>query len=168
MKKLHLLVVSLLIACMLLSLTSCFAPKPLIKDLEQAQENLEDEDFIALYTDEENYLGYGCTEKLSAYDDDDFLYVMVYDSSKTASTYYNTLKAERDAEIAVVKAELKEAKYILKQYEGDMKSNEVDDLEDEIKELEKELEELESVVYGKSGSTIWYGTEKAIEDSKGK
>ena len=168
MKKIlsMLLALVMLVTCFM-ALSAC-APRPYLKDLEEAAENLEDADYFATYTDDEDNLGVGVVERLSAYDDDDnYLYVIVYASNKLASLSYEELKAELEAEKESTKREIERIKHILKKFDGELKSDEIDEYEDELKDLEEELEEYKNFVIGKSGKTVWYGTKDAIKDSKG-
>ena len=95
-------------------------------------------------------------------------------------TQVNQIRALENADIEAKIIELKNAKEEemlkleikilenqLKKYEDELKSEEINGLQDEIKELEEELEDLkEAYIFGKNGKIIWYGTEKALEDSK--
>ena len=175
-----LLALAMLIGCVAL-FASCGAKPEL--DLEKAKDALEDEDYTVYYSDDEDDLPVYAEGVLSASDDDDnYVYIMRFADAKTAKLYYNTLKIDRDNEIAEIKAEIKSLKaeikaseQVLKKYEDDMKSDEIEDLEDEIEELEDEIKDLEKeledmkedYVIGRSGKVVWYGTADAIKDSKG-
>ncbi len=173
MKK---IITALLIACMLVSciavLSSCDLFSSKVKpelDLEDAKNALEDEDYLVVYVDDEDDLDVGMKESLYAYnDDEDGLYIIVYADSKLATWAYEELKAEYDAEVDELKREIDKLEHILDKYEDDLDSDEVDDYEDEIKDLKKDLKKMEEeYTFGKSGSTVWYGTANAAEDSKG-
>ena len=169
MKKiLSMFLAVVMIATCIMALASC-APRPLLKDLEKAADNLEDEDYHASYTDDEDRLGVGMVERLTASseDGDDYLYVVVFETSKLASIAYDEAKLNLEHEKETLKLEIKRIKHILKKFDSDLKSDEIDEYEDELKELEEELEEYKNFVIGKSGKTVWYGTKDAIKDSRG-
>ena len=161
------LAIAMILSCAVL-FSSCglFTAKPNL-DLEDAAEVLEDEDYTVSYSDDEDELGVGVVERLSAYNDDDYLYVVVYGDAKSASIAYKSAKASMDSEIKSIKLQIQSIENMLDKYDGDLESDEIDAYEDELKELEKELEEYDEVVIGKKGCTIWMGTKTAIEDSKG-
>lgn len=172
MKK---IIVTLLAAAMLLScvfvLASCGGnqgTKPEL-DLEKAAENLEDADYSVTYSDDEDELAVNVAEKLVAYDDDEnAIYITVYKDSKSASIAFDALKLEIENEKAYTENKIKEIKNLLSKYEDDFEDDdEIEELEDKLKDLEKELEEFEEkYCYGKSGKTVWYGTNKAAKASK--
>ena len=168
MKKiLSMLLAVVMLATCFMALSAC-APRPYLKDLEEAAENLEDADYFATYTDDEDYLDVGEVERLTASDDDDnILYVVVYASNKLASLSYEELKASLEAEKESTKREIERIKHILKKFDDELESAEIEKYEDDLEELEEELEEYKNVVIGKSGKTVWYGTKDAIKDSKG-
>ena len=160
-----LLATAMILGCML-TLSSCaFAEKPEL-DLEDAQENLEDEDYHVSYEDDVDDAGY--EEMLYAYNDkEDSLRVVVFSDSKLADMYYDTVKAQLKYQKETVEREIKMMEHLLKKYDDDMDSDEVDEMKDEVKELKKELKKFDDVVIGKSGKTVWYGTKDAVKDSKG-
>ena len=157
----------LLVLVMTFALASCsLFSKPEL-DLDDAQDNLEDEDYSVYYEDDEDNLQAGMVEMFSAYDDDDnSLYVVVFDSAKLAKIYYKAAKLELDAEIKATKIEIQEIEYLLENYKKDL--DDPSSYKDQLKDLEDELEELEEMVIGRSGKTVWYGTKDAIDASKGK
>ena len=161
------LALAMILSCAVV-FSSCgiFTAKPEL-DLEQAAENLEDADYSVSYVDDEDELSAGVVERLSAYNDDDYLTVTVYGDSKSASIAYKTLKSSFEYYVKEMKLEIQRLENVLNKYDKDLDSDEIDELEDEIKELEKELEELEDIVIGKKGKTVWSGTKAAVEDSKG-
>jgi len=163
----------LLAMAMLLGCVAMFAscgnqgPKPKL-NLEDAADALEDEDYSVHYEDDEDNLGAGVVESLSAYKDDDGLYITKYASSATAKLYFEKFKFQYEMQIKSIKLQIKEKEHLLKKYEDDLDNDDIDDLEDDIKDLEKELEELEDeACFGRSGKYVWYGTKDAIKDSKG-
>ena len=183
MKKTLLRIFALaLTLCTVLSLASCFSPKPK-RDLEKAEDNLEDEDYIVSYTDDEDKLPINVVEKLTAKDDDDNeLTVTVYGDYKSARLAYKQLKLQKEytidsyeRTIDYYEIQVKMLKNQLKKYDDDLKNAEIDALEDSIDEYEdmikdtkKELKEYKDEwVIGRSGKKVWSGTEKAIKASKG-
>jgi predicted small lipoprotein YifL len=165
MKKLFKSLIALmLIICTLLAVSSCGARPQL--DLGDAEDALEDEDYLVTYNDDSEEPG--IVESLYAYGDEEFLCIVVYETSKMANLAYEAIELKYKQEIETIKLQIKTIKYTLNQFDRDMDSDEIDDLEDELKDLEKELEEAQDeYVIGKSGKTVWYGTKRAIEDSKG-
>ena len=171
MKK---IIVTLLAAAMLLScvfvLASCGGgqgAKPEL-DLEEAAENLEDNDYMVNYSDDEDE-NYNIAEQLYAYNEDgEYLNIVVYKDSKSANIALDSFKAEAEYEKAMIKLQIKYLENILNKYEDDFEDDEeAESIEEEIEELEKELEEFEEeFCYGKSGKTVWKGTKKAVKDSK--
>ncbi len=164
LKKLFVLALALM---MVIGLVAC-APAPEM-DLEDAAENLEDEDYLVSYIDDEDDLSPGRVESLSAENDDgDELNVIRFEKSSTAKAFYNYRKVLKSNEKASLKEEIKNLKHLLKNYEDDMKNDEIDDLEDELKDLEKELDKFEEEnILGIKGKVVWYGNKSAVEDSKG-
>ena len=164
MKKfLTLMLAVLMLVGSVVVLSSCGA-KPKL-NLEKAEEALKDNDYMVSYSDDVDEAG--MEEALYAYKDDNSLVIIKYAKSSTAKLYYQQMKMELDNEIAALELDIKMAKHMLDKYEKDLDSDEIDELEDEIKELEKELEEYEEdYVVGRSGKYVWYGTAKAVKDSK--
>ena len=157
----------LLVAVMMLTLTSCFANPKL--DFDEAEDNLKDHDYTVKIIDDEDDLDVGIVQSLTAYseDGDDFLYIIEYDSARYAKLAYKMIKQEYDAEVATLELEIEQIEYILDHYEDDLTSDEIDNYEDELKELKDELEETEEeYLFGIKGKYVWIGTESAIEDSK--
>ena len=146
-------------------------------DLEEAKENLEDNDYYVhlITTEEYEYAFTGNSanieQMLEAYsnddDEDDVLVITEFKDSKSALLALRLYKIERDSEIKTLKAEIKSIEHLLEEYEDDMDDNYVEKLEDDIKELKKELRKLQDdYVYGIDGNYVWYGTIDAVEDTK--
>ena len=147
-----------------------FGPAKPNFDLEDAADNLEDEDYYVSYSDDEDELSVGTVEKLTAYDDDNFLYVTVYATKKLADMAYEELKLELEREEEDLKREINHYKYLIKKFEDELDDRDkLDYYEEVLEELEDELEELKDseYVFGQSGKKVWYGTKDAIKDSKG-
>ena len=163
MKKfLSLLLAGIMIFSCLTVFASC-ASKPEM-DLDDAEENLEDEDYYVSYDEDCDDPGY--KERLSAYKNGDSLTIIVFSDSKLAEITYKYLKNSLANFKKDLEREIKTMEHILKKYDDDMSSSEIDDMKDKIKDYKKELEEYDELVIGKSGKTVWYGTKDAIKDSK--
>ncbi len=175
------LIAMMLLICMVLAISSCgIVSVP--RDLEEAAENLEDEDYRAYYSDDEDELTPGMTERLYAYgEDDEMIGVFVFKTAKAANLYYKQLKMSRDHEIERMKNEIEELEhqiklieYSLKKFDDDLDNDQIDDyeeeieeLEDEIKELKKELKEMKKdYVIGHFGKRVWFGSKDAFKDAK--
>ena len=161
-------VAGLIVVIILASLL--FGPKKPNFDLEDAADNLEDEDYVAKFEDDEDELDVGIVEELAAYAEGDFLYVKVFATKKLADTYYEELQLSVEREKENLKREIKYYKYMIKKFEDELDvRDELDYYEEKLEELEDELEDLKDsdVVIGQSGKKVWYGTKDAIEDSKG-
>ncbi len=161
MKKL--LVLMLAMVCVL-GLVAC-APAP-VMDLDDASDNLEDEDYTVFYN-EDGDESEGIEETLYASNDDDHLIIIRFKKASTAKLYYKNLKNTHNRELKSIKANIKYQENLLKNYDGDMDSDTEDYYEDSIKEKEKDIKESKEYVYGIRGKTVWYGTKDAIKDSKG-
>ena len=167
MKKLivTLLAVAMLLSCLLVF--SACAAKPEM-DLENAAENLEDEDYVVMYIDDEDDLSANVKERLQASNDDESLSITVYKDSKSASLAYKRLKLERDVAIDYYNIQIDNYENMLKKYEDDLEDEDVEYYEEKIDELKEDLKEYKDEnVIGKSGKTVWSGTKTAIKDSKG-
>jgi len=162
-----LLAMAMLLGCVAV-LASCTkqGPKPNL-DLEDAADVLEDEDYSVVYVDDEDDLDPGMVETLTAYDDDNYLYVIKFASSATAKLYYEEIKLEYDYNLESTKLEIKSKEHTLKKYDDDLENAEIDEIEDDIKDLEKEIKEMEEeACFGRSGKYVWIGTKDAVKDSK--
>lgn len=170
MKKLLavLLVLTMLVGT--LALTSCGAKPEL--DLDDAKDALEDAEYTVMVEDDKDTLKEmipGLVEMLSARDKDgdNTIYIYVFDNAKTAKLFYQQMTVSRDQEIEEKELMIKFYEHILDTYENDLSSDEISEYEDELKELKKDLEESkDEFCYGRSGKTVWYGTEKAVEATK--
>lgn len=164
MKKfLALILASVMILSCMIVFSSC-TPRPKM-NLEDAADNLEDEDYYVSYSDDVDEPGY--KERLSASNGDDYLIVIVFSDSKLAKLYYEEAKASMNYEKEELEREIERLEHMLKKYDDDFSSYEIDSMEDELKDLKKELKEYKEYVIGKSGKTVWAGTKDAIKDSKG-
>ena len=114
-----------------LSFVACFAPKPL-KDLDDAAENLEDEDYMVTYDDKCKDMA-GIEEYLSAYSEDyeDSLTVIIFEKSSTAKLYYKMTKESQKDGVKSTKSYLKYLEHLVDHYDGDMDSAEEDSYDDD-------------------------------------
>lgn len=145
--------------------TGC-ASKPEL-DLRDAQDNLEDNDYLVTLRDSEEDLDLNEEQILYAYHKDDSITIIEYKDTKSARLAYEAIKLEYETEIEVIELEIKSLEHLLSKYEKELNSDEIDNLEDEIKELNKELEDAkEEYVFGRSGKFVWMGTADAVKDSK--
>jgi hypothetical protein len=152
-----------LVSLFIVSSCSLFTPKPNM-DLEDAEDNLKDEDYFVVYNDEGSA---GIKENLVAYDDDNYLVIIYCETAKMANLQYRYYELNHERQIESYELKIKEYNYILSKFDKDLTSDEIDQKEDELKEIEKKLEELKkNYVIGKSGKIVWYGTKDAIKDSK--
>lgn len=151
-----------LIISTLFALASC-GQKPSL-DFDEVADNLEDEDYVVVHVDDEDDLEAGMVESLYAYDGDNHISIVEYESTKLANLAYESMKLSYDYEIKSLENEIETIKYIIKNCDVDE-----DDYEDELEELEEELEMMKKeTFFGKSGKKVWAATEDAIKDSKGK
>ena len=174
-------VAGLIVVIVLASLL--FGPKKPNFDLEDAADNLEDEDYtsssigIEMYEDDEDKLDIGVVEELNAINDDDYLTVTVYATKKLADMAYDALERSHEAQLEYYKATIKRLKYMIKKFEDELEDREVswseydnmlEQYEERLEDLEKEFKEYkDEYVFGQSGKKVWEGTKDAIEDSKG-
>ena len=165
--KTKLLAICLILAT-LFCITSCGA-KPKL-NFEKAQKNLEDKDYMVMFSDDEDDLKPGMAAYLSASDGDENRLVMIeYKDLKSAKLAYKEYKLSIESKIEEKELEIKELKNILKKYDADLDSEAIDNCEDEIKELQDEIKDLKKeTLYGRSGKIFWYGTKDAVKASKGK
>ncbi len=165
MKKLLVVLLALTMLVGTLALTSCGARPEL--DLDDAEDALEDADY---YVDvDDDFDDPSIDEKLTAYSDDhdDYITITVYKDTKTAKLQYEKLKYESKVEKEYLEMQIEYYEHILDEYEDDLDSDDIDDLEDELKAIKKQLKNFdEENCIGRSGKTVWYGTKKAIEDTK--
>ena len=184
MKKTLLRIFALVLTlCTVFSLASCFAPKPKL-DLEAAKENLEDEDYIVSYVDDEDVLDTNVAERLVARDEDGetALTVVVYSDAKSAKIAYKIQQLNYDYQIEAYnmqidyyELEIKALKNKIRAYDDELKSDEIDALEEKIEEYEDDVDDLKDelkeykkdYVIARRGKTLWYGYKDAIKDSKG-
>ena len=159
----------------LFALTSCaFMGETPELDLEEAKENLDDNDYLVTYYDEDYDFKNGSAnvlEKIYAYsadsDSEDFVSITKYKDSQSALLALREVKVERDIQIKYLKAQIKYYEHLLEEYEDDMDIDEVEELEEELEEYEDMLEILQDdYVYGIDGNYVWYGTIDAIDDTK--
>ena len=181
MKKLWARVLSGVLAVMCLFAVVGCAPAPKL-NIEKAADNLEDEDYTVMYTDDEDELGaalgafslpsqagVAVEEMLVAYseDGDDMLVIIKFETLKAAKMIFNQKKMEKKYQIESIKDKIEMYKWFAKKYDDDLSSKEIDAIEDAVKEWKDELKDMKKEsVLGMSGKYVWIGTKDAIKDSK--
>ncbi len=173
-KVLSLVMAAVLLVGAVFAFSSCTARPEM--DLEKAKENLEKEGYsVTYYSGEDEALDVGEAEYLRAYkaaesedEDSKSLTVIVFESNAVAKAYYESEKAQGEAELESLKAYIKVLKAQLKAGEDDMTEEEIAKIEEEIEEMEEDIKEYkENYVLGRSGKTVWYGDKDAVDASRG-
>jgi len=166
MKRIFAAILALLMVLGSITMLASCGAKPKL-NLERAEENLDDADYIVHYEDDEDELSFTMEEKLEAYDGDNSITIIKYKKSSTAKLKYAELKLKYDSEIKYYENQIKYYEHIIKAYDDDLKSSEIDQYEDSLKDAEDYLEELkEEGAFGRSGKYVWYGTMDALKDTK--
>ena len=165
MKKLLSVLLALMMIIGTLALVSC-GPKPEL-DIDAAAKALEKADYDVDVDDE--FSNPSIEKRLSAESEDgkDYIYIVVYKDTKSAKLAYEDQKMSLDQYKEEIKLKIETYEHLIDEYESDLKSDEINSYKDKIKDYEKTLEEMDEYVIGRSGKTIWYGTEKAVEATKG-
>ena len=168
MKKfIKIIAIIIALSCFSLLFACNKAEKPLL-DLSEARDNLEDRNYpdVDLSRNVDDYFYGAVVEYLEAEnDDDDFIEIYRFKTTKLAKTFYNAAIAEREGMIEVYKSQIKFYEEILDSCSDDIKSSEIDEIEDLIKENKDEIKEIEKIIIGISGKYVWIGTIGAIEDT---
>ena len=131
---------------------SC-AAKPEL-DLEDAAENLEDEDYRVEYSDnEDGYLPVYMEEMLYASkgeDADDIIVMAVCKDEKSAKLLLKQVKEQNEELIKYYEARIKMLENKLDLYEDDLDKDEIKDIEERIEDYEETIEKYKEYVYGRS------------------
>ena len=152
---------------LILSLSSCVGIPEL--DFRMAEISLDRTNYSVDYeTDvddlEAGYLSAFYAEKYST---GDYLVMVEFETTKLAKLYYQSIKMENEAAINSKKQEIKIIEYKLNKFDKELTRDERNDLNDDLRELYNDLADLEDgYSYGINGKIVWYGTTRAIEDSK--
>lgn len=180
MKKLWAKLLSGVLAVMcLFAVAGCSSPK---LNFDKAEDNLKDEDYEVICTDEEEKMGSALRyidlpsqaapaveEVLAAYseDGDDMLIIIKFEKTKAAKMVYKHLRAEMRYEIQSAKDQIEMYEWFVKKYDDDLSSQEIDYMEDAIKDMKDELKDMKKETsLGRSGKYVWIGTKDAVKDSK--
>lgn len=158
----RLLAFVLVIACVV-PFVACAKPK---LNLEKAEANLKDADYIVVYDDDSKITAVEAT--LYASRDKKSVTIVKLETAKAAKLYYQAQKLEIEMEIEEAELELKTAKYMVRKFADDLTSAEIDAYEDQIKKLKEEIKELKENLkcVGRQGKYVWYGDKEAIKASK--
>ncbi len=165
-KNLKIAIALMLLSCTFLTLCSCVA-KPKL-NLEDAADNLKDENYTVYYVEDAEDNNPRYQETLNAYKGDEGISIIKFTDSKTANLYYENLKLEYDYKIDSLRLQIETLKHQIKKYEDDLSKEEIKSLEKTLENCEESLEKYkEDYCFGKSGKTVWYGTKDAAKDSRG-
>ena len=136
-------------------------------DLSEARDNLEDREYDVEYIRNSAEMYGAVIVYLEAYhyDNEEYIEILEFKSTKLAKSYYEVLKDEQEAEKIYFKAQINFYESLLKYCKDEMKSSEIDEIEDGIKEIKEELKEYEKEIIGINGKYVWVGTIGAIEDT---
>lgn len=163
----------LMLLCSILTFASCGSKShgetPEL-ELEDAADNLEDNDYQVDYIDDEDDLSVEVEAKLVAENfKGDRITITLYKDTSMAKLAYEKLELEHKQEIEELELQIKNYEHLIKTYDDDLKSSEIHLLEDMIEELEEKIEDLENYdneTFGRDGKYVWYGTPDAVEDTK--
>ena len=168
MKKfLSLLLALLLLFCSLSVFTACSKEKMPELNFLVAGRNLTEADYI-VYMDQGYFLGEGVKHDLRAGRGDDSIQIVEYESKRIAKIEYKRLKSEHDARIAYWDQEIELKEALLLELAPLLSRSEKEAFEKEIDSLKKLLEQEKSILYGRDGVYVWFGTQRAIDVTKGK
>lgn len=158
-----LLLLATLLGCMLV-FTGCFSPTPNL-NLEDAKTALENLDYRVNYDTDIDFPG--VEVYLSAYKDDESLYIMQFKKASSAKLYREYLDIEYGQRAKALENQIEFYEHILSTYKNDMDENKKQELEQDIEYYKEQLEELKDrLIVGNFGKYAWYGSKGAIEDSK--
>lgn len=162
----RIIALALVIACVF-TIVACAKPE---LDIAEAKANLEAKDYFVSTGDGEGMFvnNPAIVEYLTATNGDENLTIVKFETSKAAKLYLQSLELQVENKIEELELEIKLAKYMLKKFDDKLSSDEIDDYNDEIKDCEEEIDELEEQLdnMGRSGKSVWTGTEDAIKASK--
>lgn len=162
MKKLTLAICIILALCTLM-LSSCASPD---LDFADAKNTLEGKGYSVTYT--QNPLTEGMVASFSASNaDEEYLYMVEYQSSALASAQYEKIKLQFDTEEKELEIDKKELEAFYDLYKGQLTDEEKQSYKDDIQAIKDSIKDLnDNFTYGRSGCFIWYGTVGAVKDSR--
>ena len=164
MRKFLCLLLTLLLLC--LPLCACNDKRVPELNFTVAGMNLTEADYI-VYMDQGHFLGEGVKHDLRAGRGDDSIQIVEYESKKIAKIEYKRLKSEHDARIAYWDREIELKEALLLELAPRLSDAEKEAFEKEIDSLKKLLEQEKSILYGRDGVYVWFGTQRAIDVTKG-
>lgn len=166
-KILSMVLAVMMLAGCALAFSACGAKPEL--NFETAKANLEADGYTCTYSTSISVFE---SEQFNAvtFDENgeqaDFITISVYTDTKTAKLRYKDAKQLIKSEIESIENQIKWNEALLDEYTSQIDETKYNELKDEITYLEYELSQLETYVVGRSGKTVWIGTEKAIDASK--
>ena len=128
--------------------------------------NLTEAEYI-VYMDQGRFLGEGVKHDLKAWRGDDSIQIIEYESKDIAKIEYNRFKDEHDAMIAYWDREIKLKEALLEELAPQLSDAEKEAFEKELDSLKDLLEEKKSILFGRDGEYVWFGTQRAIDVTKG-
>ena len=167
MKKfLSLLLALLLLFCSLSVFTACSKEKVPELNLFIAGRNLTEADYI-VYMDQGYFLGEGVKHDLRAGRGDDSIQIVEYESKRIAKIEYKRLKGEHDARIRYWDKELELKEALFAELKDTLTYIETQEFKKEIESLKTLLKQEKSILFGRDGAYVWFGTQRAIDVTKG-
>jgi hypothetical protein len=117
--------------------------------------------------DQGYFLGEGVKHDLKAWRGDDSIQIIEYESKDIAKIEYNRFKDEHDAMIAYWDREIKLKEALLEELWDQLSTSEKKEFEKQIDLLKDLLKEKKSILFGRDGEYVWFGTQRAIDATKG-
>ena len=164
MRKFLCLLLTLLLLC--LPLCACNDKRVPELNFTVAGMNLTAAEYI-VYLDQGHFLGEGVKHDLRAGRGDDSIQIVEYESKRIAKIEYKRLKGEHDARIAYWDQEIELKEALLLELAPRLSDAEKEAFEKEIDSLKKLLEQEKNILYGRDGVYVWFGTQRAIDVTKG-
>ena len=154
---------TILIIAMIFTLVSCSLPGPELNVLD-AKKNLKSEGYSV--TIENENIGVGIEEMLEARKGNDYINIIYFEDIAYASIYYKKLKNEYEYEIKELELSIQSIEYVLANYSSDLTDERMAAYTNKLNRLKKQLDNSTNYGCGMIGTIIWYGTARAIEDTK--
>ena len=173
-KTLKILFTLLLAFVCLIACVSC-QKKPEL-DIDDAEENLKEAGYYiskSTWSDfsemVDNCTSVGAEEYLQAFDNDDnAIFIIKYDSAKTAKYAYEIFKLQKDQRAEEVSLEIEAGEYVLKKYSDKLSTSEIERIRENMRDIQEDFdEEIGKLEIGISGKTVWIGHAIAIKASRG-
>ncbi|MBQ2713296.1 MAG: hypothetical protein IJF71_07955 [Clostridia bacterium] len=159
-------VVGVLLAVVSILFCGCNDTTPHL-NIENARDNLKQRDYYVSFDMKDTFFeGYEyCIDSyLEAESNlsDDAIILVKFNKVKDASLFYECILLPRINSLYSI-SETEFLTHLLKKYNTSMTSTEYNKLYDTMRENKNEIEDIG---YGQSGKYVWYGTKRAIKDSK--